>query len=143
MQGIFQKENTDKALKYGIYRHLPTYEKIIRNLVSFSLNISSVTALQPSPHGCAYGASKAGLTAFSRSLFDEARKYGVKVVSVHPDMTSTDLYRNADFKEDEDMAAHLEPQEVAQTVEYIINIRDGAVIQEITIKPQFHRIRRK
>lgn len=36
MQGIFQKENTDKALKYGIYRHLPTYEKIIRNLISFS-----------------------------------------------------------------------------------------------------------
>jgi len=36
MQGIFQKENTDKSLKYGIYRHLPTYEKIIRNLVSFS-----------------------------------------------------------------------------------------------------------
>ena len=35
MQGIFPKENTDKALKYGIYRHLPTYEKIIRNLVSF------------------------------------------------------------------------------------------------------------
>ena len=38
MQGIFQKENTDKALKYGIYRHLPTYEKIIRNLVSFFKN---------------------------------------------------------------------------------------------------------
>jgi len=38
MQGIFQKENTDKALKYGIYRHLPTYEKIIRNLVSFYTN---------------------------------------------------------------------------------------------------------
>ncbi|MDB3619120.1 hypothetical protein C4U79_05540 [Clostridioides difficile] len=37
MQGIFQKENTDKALKYGIYRHLPTYEKIIRNLVSFCI----------------------------------------------------------------------------------------------------------
>lgn len=37
MQGIFRKENTDKALKYGIYRHLPTYEKIIRNLVSFSV----------------------------------------------------------------------------------------------------------
>ena len=35
MQGIFRKENTDKVLKYGIYRHLPTYEKIIRNLVSF------------------------------------------------------------------------------------------------------------
>ena len=41
MQGIFQKENTDKALKYGIYRHLPTYEKIIRNLVSFYLQYSA------------------------------------------------------------------------------------------------------
>lgn len=43
MQGIFQKENTDKALKYGIYRHLPTYEKIIRNLVSFSIRKGSKT----------------------------------------------------------------------------------------------------
>ena len=41
MQGIFQKENTDKALKYGIYQHLPTYEKIIRNLVSFYIKIIS------------------------------------------------------------------------------------------------------
>ena len=41
MQGIFRKENTDKALKYGIYRHLPTYEKIIRNLVSFLYQINS------------------------------------------------------------------------------------------------------
>ena len=47
MQGIFRKENTDKALKYGIYRHLPTYEKIIRNLVSFYnknvINIDKLT----------------------------------------------------------------------------------------------------
>ena len=42
MQGIFRKENTDKALKYGIYRHLPTYEKIIRNLVSFYSNIARI-----------------------------------------------------------------------------------------------------
>ena len=45
MQGIFQKENTDKALKYGIYRHLPTYEKIIRNLVSFSVKKGEFVAI--------------------------------------------------------------------------------------------------
>ncbi|RHL87159.1 hypothetical protein DWZ98_09870 [Dorea formicigenerans] len=49
MQGIFRKENTDKALKYGIYRHLPTYEKIIRNLVSFYVkdSISETSFLMP------------------------------------------------------------------------------------------------
>lgn len=46
MQGIFRKENTDKALKYGIYRHLPTYEKIIRNLVSFSAKKKSIEKYQ-------------------------------------------------------------------------------------------------
>jgi len=35
LQCIFQTENADKALKYRLYRHLPAYEKIIRNLVSF------------------------------------------------------------------------------------------------------------
>ena len=45
MQGIFQKENTDKALKYGIYRHLPTYEKIIRNLVSFYIEKQKQTSV--------------------------------------------------------------------------------------------------
>ena len=43
------------------------------------VNIASVTAQQSNPHGCAYGAVKAGLASFSRSLFDEARKYGVRV----------------------------------------------------------------
>lgn len=38
------------------------------------VNIASVTAQQSNPHGCAYGAVKAGLASFSRSLFDEARK---------------------------------------------------------------------
>lgn len=47
MQGIFRKENTDKALKYGIYRHLPTYEKIIRNLVSFYNEILTDHNLHP------------------------------------------------------------------------------------------------
>ena len=52
MQGIFRKENTDKALKYGIYRHLPTYEKIIRNLVSFLYELFHFFLLRPC---CFYG----------------------------------------------------------------------------------------
>ena len=34
----------------------------------FIVNISSVTAGASNPHGCAYGATKAGLSSFSRSL---------------------------------------------------------------------------
>ena len=69
------------------------------------LNISSVTAAQSNPHGCAYGATKAGLSGFAKSLFDEVRKYGVRVITIQPDMAKTDLYRNADFCEGEEEAS--------------------------------------
>ena len=106
-------------------------------------NISSVTATKTNPHGCAYGATKAGLSSFSHSLFEEARKYGVKVVNIQPDMTATDLYRNADFKEDEDVMAHLLPQEVADVVRYAIEQREGLVISDVTLRPQLHRISKR
>lgn len=109
----------------------------------YLLQISSVTALKNSPHGCAYGATKAGLTAFSRSLFDEARKYGVKVTVIHPDMTQTKLYRNADFTAAEDLQASLLPEDVAEAVRTVLAARDGMVIPELTVFPQLHRISKK
>lgn len=104
------------------------------------INISSVTAKKSNPHGCAYGATKAGLSNFSESLFDEARKYGVKVAAIHPDMTKTNLYRNADFDIGDTMDSYLEPEEVAEAVKWIINHREGLAVTDITIKPQYHRL---
>ena len=109
----------------------------------YIINISSVTAKQPSPHGCAYAATKAGLASFSSSLFDEARKYGVKVTAVYPDMTETNLYRNADFTVGEEKESYLTPEEVAEAVEYVLAQREGIVIPELVLRPQFHRIRKK
>ena len=109
----------------------------------YLLQVSSVTALKNSPHGCAYGATKAGLTAFSRSLFEEARKYGVKVTVIHPDMTQTNLYRNADFTAAEDLQASLCPEDVAGAVRSVLTARDGMVIPELTLSPQLHRISKK
>lgn len=107
------------------------------------VNIASVTAQQSNPHGCAYGAVKAGLVSFSRSLFDEARKYGVRVATVSPDMTKTELYRNADFTVGEETESYLLPQDVAEAVAYIVGQRAGVAVSEVTLRPQYHRIRRK
>ena len=107
------------------------------------INISSITAEKTNPHGCAYGATKAGLTSFSHSLFEEARKYGVRVVNLEPDMTDTNLYRNADFTVDENEAARIQPNEVADAVLYVLGQRKGLVMTDITIRPQLHRIARK
>lgn len=107
------------------------------------INISSVTAIGSNPHGVAYGATKAGLLSFSRSLFDEARKYGVRVTAILPDMTDTKLYRHADFTADPAMDAHLEAEDVADAVEYALTTRAGTCVPEIILRPQLHRIKKK
>ena len=115
----------------------------LKKNAGYVINISSVTAYGTNPHGCAYGATKAGLSGFSHSLFDEARKYGDKVVTISPDMTRTDFYRNADFGEGDEAESYLTPEEVADVVEYALSRRSGLVVSDITLKPQIHRIKRK
>lgn len=107
------------------------------------VNISSVTALSSNPHGVAYGATKAGLLSFSRSLFDEARKYGVRVTTILPDMTDTRLYRHADFQADPALDAHLEPEDVVDALVYALTTREGSCVPEIVLRPQLHRIQKK
>ena len=107
------------------------------------INIASVTALETSPHGATYGACKAGLLHFSRTLFEEQRKHGLRVSVILPDMTDTALYRNADFGPDLSEGAFLSPKDTADAVMTVLAAREGTVLSEIVLQPQFHRIRRK
>ncbi|OOM77465.1 SDR family NAD(P)-dependent oxidoreductase [Clostridium sp. BL-8] len=109
----------------------------------YIINISSTTAKKASPIGCAYSATKAGLSHFSESLFEETRKAGVKVVTIHPDMTKTDFYKNANFKEGEVPESYITGECVANVVEMILNQREGTVLTDITIRPQKHMISKK
>lgn len=107
------------------------------------LYVSSVTAAKTNnTHGCAYGATKAGISSFAKSLFEEVRKYGVRVTVLAPDMTRTDLYRNASFCASEDTDAALSPEEVAEYALLALTAREGLNLTELTMQPQLHRLER-
>jgi len=103
--------------------------------------LSSVTAKKSNPYACAYGATKAGLLSFANSLFDEVRKNNIKITTLLPDMTQTNLYRNADFTADE--TASLFPEDIADTISYVLSCGDHLNVTELTIQPQKHRIQKK
>lgn len=107
------------------------------------INISSITAKKSSTYGCVYSATKAGLTHFSKGLFDEVRKSGVKVITIHPDITKTPFYDHLDFCEGEDENSYITPECVANGVELALSQREGTVITDITLQPQRHLISRK
>ncbi|MDY6304828.1 MAG: SDR family oxidoreductase [Oribacterium sp.] len=120
-----------------------SFLRVLRETKGSIINISSVTALEPSPHAAAYGALKAGLLSFSRSLLAENRKYGVRVMTILPDLTDTSLYRNADFTLDSAPDCHLEPTDVADAVEFALTRREGIMTPEILLRPQKNRIQKK
>lgn len=107
------------------------------------LFISSVTASKTNnTHGCAYGATKAGISSFAKNLFEEVRKYGVRVTVLAPDMTRTDLYRNASFCAADEDDASLSPEEVAEYVLLALTARHGLNLTELTMQPQKHRLKK-
>ncbi|HMV40996.1 MAG TPA: SDR family NAD(P)-dependent oxidoreductase [Leptospiraceae bacterium] len=108
------------------------------------INISSITAKKNSPLASAYAATKAGLTQFGNSIFEEVRKYNVKVCNIHPDVTKTNFYKNLSVEEEEeDKDSYLLPETIADCVEMILNQNQGTTITDITLQPQKHKIKRK
>ena len=119
------------------------YIRALRLRQGLMINVASITGTHPTPHAACYASTKAAMISFSNSIFEENRKHGVKVTCLIPDMTETNLYRNADFKADENDGCCLYPMDIANVVEQILSQRNGIVAKEIIIQPQFHRIQKK
>lgn len=105
--------------------------------------ISSITAKEAAPLGAAYSATKAGISHFAESLFEEVRKTGVRVSVIHPDIVKTSFYNTLRFCPDDDPESFLEPAVVADAVSYLATRPAGTVVREMTIQPQKRKIRHR
>ncbi len=120
-----------------------TFLRSIKKNRGYIFNISSISAIKDAPFGAAYGATKAGLRHFSRSLFSEVRKSGVKVISINPDITNSSFFKDLHFFPDSDPLSFIEPTCVAKIITDILEKRDGTVITDITIEPQIFKLKKK
>lgn len=83
------------------------------------VNISSATGLEPVPGSGAYGVTKAALNHLTELITEENRDHGVRAAAVCPGWVMTRLSPDP---HDHDLAESdlLTPQDVAQTVEWIV-----------------------
>ena len=85
------------------------------------VNVASCAAFVPEPGHTAYGASKAGLVAFTRCLAREVGKSGIRVVCVVPGWIGTEGNRpdaagRAWIERNVSLGRHGEPEEIAEVV---------------------------
>ncbi len=107
------------------------------------INIASIEATRSSKFSALYTATKAGLRAFGNALFEELRNSGVGVVTINPDMTDTAFFDTLRFGVSEAPNCRLESRDIADAVEQVLSMRDGAVITEMTLRSQRFGIRKK
>jgi len=109
----------------------------------YLINITSIEAIKRSKFAGVYSATKAGLKAFSDSLFEETRKSALSITNINPDMTESAFYDELRFETSKKDNERLLSSDIADAVEHILKMRKGAVVSDYTIRSLNFGIRKK
>lgn len=95
------------------------------------INIASVVAHNGYPSQSAYTASKHALLGFSKSVAAELYKEGIRVHVISPGGVYTDMIKTA--RPDLTDEGMIMPEDVAETIVFLLKNRTNAVIDEIRL----------
>lgn len=98
----------------------------------YIINISSVVGFKGYPEQGAYTASKHGIMGLTKTLAVEAQAHGIRVSAILPGGVDTELIRKA--REDIENSTLIHPEDIAQTVMFLLSLSDRAAIDEISIR---------
>lgn len=102
------------------------------------VTINSGSGYTSGAGGGAYSASKFALRALTDALRAEEKEHGVRVSSVHPGRTATDMqrelrsYEGGDYQEDD----YMRPETVAATVGLALRLPADAAIDSLSVRPR-------
>ncbi len=99
--------------------------------------VNSGSGLRANPDWSAYAASKHGLRALADSLRAEEAGAGVRVTSVYPGRTATDMQAKVHALEGKEYHASdwIEPESVATAVLTALDLPRDAELTDITLRP--------
>jgi NADP-dependent 3-hydroxy acid dehydrogenase YdfG len=109
------------------------YPYMKKNGSGHIVNIASTASKRAWPNASAYHASKWGLLGFSHALHSEARKDNIKVTALVAGGMQTPFL--LDRFPDIDPNVLQDPQNVAETVLYVLCQPSGSVIPEVMVLP--------
>lgn len=94
--------------------------------------MASVASIQGYPRSVAYGAAKHGLLGLARSLREEVRERGLRVLTLLPGATYTDSWAASGLPE----GRFMPPEDVARAVVAMHRMDGRTVVEEVLLRPQ-------
>lgn len=112
-------------------------DNMIEKKSGIIINILSAAVTKTFTYSSVYAASKAAILAMSRSLREEVREHGIKIVDILPGATETEIWDEQDRKDMGDKM--LQTDDIAKTIISTIDLclEDRIAIEEILIKPKY------
>jgi len=95
------------------------------------VNILSIAARTGFPHWSSYCMSKFALDGFTRSVREELRPRGIRVINIYPAATNTEIWEGlpGDWPRDKMMS----PEEIADAVQFALERPASVLVEDITI----------
>lgn len=98
----------------------------------YIINIGSVVGFKGYVHQAGYAISKHGIMGLTKTLAVEAQPYNIRVSVISPGGVDTAMIGEA--RPDLDRSVLLQPEDIAQTVLFLLSLPDRAAIDEIYIR---------
>ncbi len=99
------------------------------------INVISVAGRQAFPDWGAYCASKFGLMGMTKTLAQEERSYGIRVVALCPGAVNTSLWDSDTVNADFDRSQMLTPEDVADAIVHAALLPQNVVLDELVLMP--------
>ena len=107
-------------------------KRMIPQHSGYIINIASVVGFKGYINQAAYTASKHGVMGLTKVLAAEAQPHGIRTSVILPGGVDTDLV--GDARPDLDRSVLLKPEDIAQTVMYLLSLTERAAIDQIYIR---------
>ena len=130
-------EDWDRTLQVNLRAPMILSQLVLPTLIEKGegaiINIGSISARAGQANTAAYSASKSGLISFTESLYEEVREYGIKVAVILPGFVDTALIPPTRRL---DRSKMIRPEDIAQTVFFVLTCSPNCCPVEITVRPQ-------
>lgn len=129
--GLFQMTAIDdikKVFEVNLFGMMQLTQLLIRSMLRNGgaiINMASISGIELREGNCAYGVSKAGVIAFTKTLSAELASHGIRVNAVAPGLTDTDMATLMEKKAGINMVRETamgrlaKPEEIAETVLFL------------------------
>lgn len=147
LESIYEgnEEDWDKMMDINVKGLLNVSKAVIpsmvKNQAGHIINVGSLAGYEVYANGTAYCASKYAVKAINEGLRKELNGFNIKVSSINPGLVETN-FSNVRFKGDTEKAkavykgyTPLKPQDIANTISFMINQPEHVNLAEVMILP--------